>query len=221
MSIASNLLNILPTIPSGVKLVAVSKTNPAENILDAYNAGHHIFGESKVQELLPKYQQLPKDIEWHFIGHLQTNKVKYIAPFVNLIHSIDSLELLQEVNKQSIRCNRSINCLLQIHIAQEETKFGFNETELNNLFGSPAFMELKNVRIIGLMGMATLTDNESQIRNEFQHLAELFKRIKSSIMSNNKLFTELSMGMSSDYTIAIQEGSTIVRVGTKIFGDRI
>jgi pyridoxal phosphate enzyme (YggS family) len=221
MSVKSNLNEILHTIPSGVKLVAVSKTNPAEVIQEAYNAGYRIFGESKVQELVPKYSLLPKDIEWHFIGHLQTNKIKYIAPFVYLIHSIDSVQLLQEVNKQAIKNNRIINCLLQVHIAEEETKFGFNETEISGIFSSEIFKELKDVRITGLMGMATLTENETQIRKEFQHLKYIFNEIKTSFMSNNPIFKDLSMGMSSDYLVAIEQGSTIVRVGSKIFGERI
>jgi len=220
MSIASNLEKIIKEIHSGIKLVAVSKTNTTEKIMEAYNAGQRIFGESKVQELLPKFQQLPKDIEWHFIGHLQTNKIKYITPFISLIHSIDSLQLLEEVNKQAIKSNNTINCLLQVHIAEEETKFGFDEMEIMQIIESDVLKKMKNINIRGLMGMATLTENETQIRKEFRNLRELFYKLKTKSKFDEKMFTEISMGMSSDYKIAIEEGSNLIRVGSKIFGER-
>ncbi len=221
MSVADNLKNVMKEIPQGVRLVAVSKTNPAESILEAYNEGQNIFGESRVQELVPKYQLLPKEIDWHLIGHLQTNKVKYIAPFVSLIHSADSLQLLEEINRQAIKYSRVINCLLQVHIAEEETKFGFSESELYQLLESHSIKELNNIKICGLMGMATLTENKSQIRKEFKHLYRLFNSVKTSGLINKQSFNEISMGMSSDYIIAIEEGSTMVRIGSKIFGERI
>jgi len=220
MSVVSNLNSVKQTMPPGIKVVAVSKTNPVNIILEAYQAGQRLYGENKVQELVSKYEQLPKDIEWHLIGHLQTNKVKYIAPFVAMIHSIDSLSVLDEVNKQAHRFNRVIPCLLQVHIAEEETKFGLNEAELFGLVESSLSKNLKNVQICGLMGMATFTEHETQIRKEFQHLAGLFIKIKHSVMKDHPAFNELSMGMSSDYFIAIQEGSTMVRLGSKIFGER-
>lgn len=206
--------------PRGIKLVAVSKTKPAETILAIYQNGHKIFGENKVQELVEKQALLPKDIEWHLIGHLQTNKVKYIAPFVNLIHSIDSLKLLKEVNKEALKNNRVIDCLLQMHIAEEETKFGLDEKEATELLQSDAFKQMQNVRITGLMGMATFTENENQIRQEFKKLNDTFKSLKSQFFKNDSSFRELSMGMSGDYKIAIEEGSTMVRIGSLIFGSR-
>lgn len=213
-SIAENLKNIKSSIPEEVKLIAVSKTYSVETVMETYNEGHRVFGENKVQELVGKYEQLPKDIEWHLIGHLQTNKVKYIAPFVSLIHSIDSLKLLQEINKQALKNNRVIDCLLQIYIAQEETKFGFSFEEAETLLSSIQLKELKNIRIIGLMGMATNTDNTVQIRKEFKSLSEFYKKLQTL-----KLQT-ISMGMSSDYKIAIEEGSNMIRVGSAIFGER-
>ena len=215
MSIAKNIQQIKSTLPQNVTLVAVSKTKPNEDIIEAYNAGQRIFGENKVQELTDKYESLPKDIEWHMIGHLQSNKVKYIAPFVHLIHGIDSFKLLQEVNKRALQNNRTINCLLQAHIAEEETKFGFNEIEIIELLGSNEFKSLQNVDIIGLMGMATFTDNETQIKKEFMGLKQLFDKLQTS---NFKLQT-LSMGMSGDYQIAVECGSTMVRIGSSIFGN--
>lgn len=188
--------------------------------MEAYRAGQRIFGENKVQELVPKRDQLPKDIEWHLVGHLQSNKVKYIAHFVSLIHSADSLGLLMEIDKQGQKFNRVINCLLQVHIAREETKYGLDEQELQTLITSPNFLAFQNVRVAGLMGMATFTDNEQQVRKEFRYLAEIFKKLKATNFKDNEDFTELSMGMSSDYRIAIEEGSTLVRVGSKIFGER-
>lgn len=220
MSIETNLKNILSQIPAPTRLVAVSKTHPIELILEAYNCGQRIFGESKAQDVNIKQQQLPKDIEWHFIGHLQTNKIKYIAPFASLIHSVDSLNLLAAINKEAIKCNRVIDCLLQIHIAQEETKFGFDFLELTQLLESAAYNSLKNIRICGIMGMATLTDDEIQIRKEFKLLHSYFVEIKNTYFKNESSFKEISMGMSDDYKIAIEEGSTLVRVGSAIFGNR-
>lgn len=200
--------------------MAVSKTKTVEDIQAIYNCGQKVFGENKVQELTSKYELLPKDIEWHLIGHLQTNKVKYIAPFVAMIHSVDSFKLLQEINKQAAKNNRVIDCLLQLFIAQEETKFGLSEEEAKELLTSDAFKELKNVRIVGLMGMASNTDNEAQIRKEFKSLKKFFDELNSSLCTQNSTLTELSMGMSSDYLIAVEEGSTLVRVGSAIFGSR-
>jgi len=216
MNITENLHQIRSTLPENVTLVAVSKTKPNEAILEAYNVGHRIFGENKVQELTDKYETLPKDIEWHMIGHLQSNKVKYIAPFVSLIHGVDSFKLLQEINKRAEQNNRVIDCLLQIHIAEEDSKFGFDEKEVLELLASEEFKSLQNVTVIGLMGMATFTDNEDQIRKEFTGLKQLFDKLQTS---NFKLQT-LSMGMSGDYQLAIECGSTMVRVGSSIFGDR-
>jgi pyridoxal phosphate enzyme (YggS family) len=216
MNITENLKKIKSTLPDNVTLVAVSKTKPNEAILEAYNVGHRIFGENKVQELTDKYEALPKDIEWHMIGHLQSNKVKYIAPFVKLIHGVDSFKLLQEINKRAEQNHRIIDCLLQIHIAEEDSKFGFDEKEVLELLASEEFKSLQNVTVIGLMGMATFTDNEDQIRKEFTGLKQLFDKLQTS---NFKLQT-LSMGMSGDYQLAIECGSTMVRVGSSIFGDR-
>ena len=216
MSIAENLQNVKSELPANVTLIAVSKTHPPEIILEAYQAGHRIFGENKVQELIPKYEALPKDIEWHLIGHLQTNKVRYIASFISLIHSVDSLKLLQEINKEAIKNNRVIDCLLQIHIAQEETKFGLSFEEAEALINADEVRHLRNIHILGFMGMATLTDDESLIRKEFRSLSEFYCKLQTA---NCKLQT-LSMGMSSDYPIAIQEGSTMIRIGTAIFGER-
>jgi PLP dependent protein len=220
MNISANIRSILSELPKNVKLIAISKTKTNEEILEAYNAGQRIFGENKVQELAPKYQQLPKDIEWHMVGHLQSNKVKYIAPFVHMIHSVDSLSLLKEIDKQAKKNNRKIHCLLEVYIAGEETKFGLNDQEVYQLIESTYFSRITNVIIAGLMGMATFTDNKDQIRKEFRHLYELFKALKTSKFSGNPGFKEISMGMSSDYMIAIEEGSTMVRVGSKIFGER-
>lgn len=201
-------------------LVAVSKTKPASAILEAYEAGLKDFGENKAQELSEKFEQLPKDIRWHMIGHLQRNKVKYIAPFVHLIHSVDSLKLLKEIDKQGKKVGKVVNCLLQVHIAREETKFGLSEEELIELLESEEFAAMTHVQVRGLMGMATNTENEERIRNEFQYLRELFERIKAAYALPNAKMEELSMGMSSDYLIALEEGSTMVRVGSAIFGSR-
>lgn len=220
MTVESKLQKVKSIIPLHVKLVAISKTHPVEVVMEAYNAGQRVFGENKVQEMVSKYEAMPKDIEWHLVGHLQTNKVKNIAPFVSLIHSVDSLKLLTVIDKEAEKVNRVIDCLLQIHIAMEETKFGLSAEELNELLSSPEFKKLKNIRIVGLMGMATFTDNVGHIRSEFKSLSDLFKKVKENYFSQNDYFKELSMGMSSDYSIAIEEGSTMVRVGSSIFGYR-
>jgi len=220
MSIAANLEKLYASLPPHAKLVAVSKFKPVSDILDAHSAGQKVFGENRVQELTDKQPQLPADIEWHMIGHLQTNKVKYITPFVHMIHGVDSFKLLKEIDKQAAKAGRVQNCLLQVHIAQEETKFGFNEAEIEEMLNSTEFANMKNVTICGLMGMATLTDNTNQIRNEFRGLKQLHDRLKSRYFSTYPEFKELSMGMSGDYQIAIEEGSTMVRVGSAIFGER-
>ena len=220
MSVVENFEQIKSQMPANVKLVAVSKYQPVSSIREIYEQGHRIFGESKVQELVSKYETLPNDINWHFIGHLQTNKVKYIVPFVTLIHGVDSLRLLQEINKCALKINKTVDCLLQMHIAQEETKFGFSPEELEKMLNSSEFNKLKNVRICGLMGMASYTDDMEQVRKEFKGLAEYYKKIKTSYFAENEFFNELSMGMSGDYQLAIEEDSTIVRVGSSIFGER-
>jgi pyridoxal phosphate enzyme (YggS family) len=201
-------------------LVAVSKTKPNEDILEAYHAGHKIFGENKVQDLVQKYEQLPKDIEWHFIGHPQTNKVKYIAPFIGLIHGVDSLKLLKVIDREAKKNSREIECLLQFHIAKEETKFGLTLNEAKEIIESNEFKSFKNVIVTGVMGMATYTDDDEQIRNEFKMLNSIFNTLKKEYFSEVKRFTEISMGMSDDYHIAVEEGSTLIRVGSKIFGER-
>lgn len=221
MSIANNLLKYKKELEtSAVQLVAVSKFQDAEAVLEAYNAGQRIFGENIVQELVEKQALLPKDIQWHLIGHLQTNKVKYIAPFISVIESVDSLKLLQEINKQAVKNKRTIDCLLQVYIADEDTKFGLGFDEVIELLRSEEFQELSNVRIIGLMGIASNTDIEKQIRDEFEELKVLFDGVKISYFRKDDYFKELSMGMSSDYKIAIEEGSTMVRIGSSIFGKR-
>ncbi len=205
---------------SHVKLIAVSKTKPVEVLLEAYQVGLRDFGENKVQEMLPKYEALPKDIRWHLIGHLQTNKVKYIAPFVHLVHSVDSLKLLQEMDKQGKKRSRVIDCLLQVYIAQEETKFGLSREELVEILDSQELQNLKNIRIKGLMGMASNTENFEQVRQEFKNLKSIFDSIREKYHGENLDLQELSMGMSGDYMLAIEEGSTMVRIGSKIFGSR-
>lgn len=221
MSIADNLLKYKTEIEGhGVKLVAVSKNHPAEAIKEAYDAGQRVFGENLVQEMVEKQSQLPTDIAWHLIGHLQTNKVKYIAPFVQLIESVDSLKLLKEINKQAAKHNRVIDCLLQIYIADEETKFGLGFDEAIELLRDEEFASLKNVRIVGLMGIATNTAQEKQISDEFNELKVLFEGIKASFFRKEDYFKEISMGMSSDYRLAMAEGSTMVRIGSNIFGKR-
>ncbi len=220
MSIRQNLLAIQKDLPEDVTLVAVSKTKPVRDLTEAYEAGQRIFGENKIQEMAEKFEQLPKDIEWHMIGHVQTNKVKFMAPFVSLIHGIDSLKLLEEINKQALKNNRIIDCLLQIHIAEEETKFGLNENELLEILKSETFQNLKNINIKGLMGLATFTEDNDQIRKEFTHLKTIFDKVKQFSILNSQ-FSILSMGMSGDYKIAIDNGSTMVRIGSSIFGGRI
>ena len=220
MGIQNNLTEFLNKIPPEIKLIAVSKTKPVEIINEAYIAGQRIFGENKVQELVDKQVQLPKDIEWHYIGHLQRNKVKYLAPFISLIHAIDSFRLLAEVNKQGVKNNRIIKCLLQFHIASESAKFGLNYNEAVELMENDIYKTFKNVEIVGVMGMATYTDNEEQIRSEFKLLRSYFEKLKKDYFINSLSFKEISMGMSDDYQIAIEEGSTMIRVGTKIFGKR-
>lgn len=218
--IQENLNIVRATVPSNVTLIAVSKTKPVSDLQDAYDAGQRIFGENKALEMRDKYQELPKDIQWHFIGHLQTNKIKYIAPFVTLIHAIDSLSLLEAVDKEAAKNNRVIDCLLQFHIAQEETKFGLDIEEAKLLLESESFKNLKNINICGVMGMATFTDNTIQIRNEFKNLKNIFETLKENYFKTSGSFKEISMGMSDDYSIAIEEGATMVRVGSKIFGAR-
>ena len=220
MSIADNLKQVLAERPQGVRLVAVSKFHPNEAIEEAYQAGQRIFGESKVQEMTAKYESLPKDIEWHFIGHLQSNKIKYMIPYVAMIHGIDTYKLLAEVNKQAGKAGRTVNCLLQIHVAQEETKFGFSPEECREMLDAGEWKALAHVRICGLMGMASNTDNIEQINGEFRLLSSLFKEIKENWFADSDVFRELSMGMSHDYHEAIASGSTLVRVGSKIFGER-
>jgi len=219
MSIQQNLQNIKSTLPEHVTLVAVSKTKPVTDLMEAYNAGQRIFGENKIQEMVDKWEQMPKDIEWHMIGHVQTNKVKYMAPFVSLIHGVDSLKLLEEINKQALKNNRIIDCLLQIYIAEEESKFGLDEKELSELLASSSFQQMKNIRIVGLMGMATFTENQDQIKKEFTHLKSIFDTIQK-LNTNNCQLNTISMGMSGDYLLAISCGSTMVRIGSSIFGGR-
>ena len=219
MSIAQNLHKIKSSLPSTVTLVAVSKTKPIPDLMEAYNAGQRIFGENKIQEMAEKWEAMPKDIEWHMIGHVQTNKVKFMAPFVNLIHGVDSLKLLEEINKQAKKNNRIIDCLLQIYIAEEESKFGLDEKELNEILASAAFKEMKNIRIVGLMGMATFTDNQEQVKKEFTHLKSIFDGLQSR-KDTLQCVSTLSMGMSGDYQLAIECGSTMVRIGSSIFGGR-
>ena len=219
MSIKENLLKIKSELPKNVTLVAVSKTKPISDLMEAYDAGQRIFGENKIQEMTEKWEAMPKGIQWHMIGHIQTNKVKFMAPYVSLIHGVDSLKLLEEINKQALKNNRIIDCLLQIHIAEEETKFGLNEEELNNLLNSVSFKAMSNVRIVGLMGMATFTNNQSQIKKEFQHLKSIFDSKKAISIVNCQL-SILSMGMSGDYKLAIECGSSMIRIGSSIFGGR-
>ena len=222
MSITSNITEIQNELqPIGVSLIAISKTKPVEEIMEAYAAGQRAFGENQVQELLAKYEEMPKDIEWHLVGHLQTNKVKYIAPFIHMIHSVDSLKVLMEINKHAIKANRVIDCLLQVFIADEDTKFGLDHAELIELLRSEEFEGLKNVRIRGLMGIASNTENERIVKEEFYELKMLFDGIKATYFRKESSFDTLSMGMSSDYKLAIEQGSNMVRLGSTIFGKRI
>lgn len=219
MSIESNLMEIRDSLPSSVTLVAISKTKPITDLLEAYHAGQRIFGENKIQEMSEKFEKMPKDIHWHMVGHVQSNKVKFMAPFVSLIHGVDSLKLLKEINKQAAANNRTIDCLLQVHIAQEETKFGFDESEIFTVLASPDFEKMSNIRVCGLMGMATFTENEEQIHSEFTNLKKIFDKLPTNQYDN--LVPEiLSMGMSGDYKIAIDCGSNMVRIGSSIFGER-
>lgn len=218
--IKENLNIVRATVPSDVTLIAVSKTKPVSDLQEAYDAGQRIFGENKALEMRDKHQALPDDIQWHFIGHLQTNKIKYIAPFVTLIHAIDSLSLLEAVNKEAAKNNRVINCLLQFHIAQEETKFGLDMEEARVMLESESYKNLNNINICGVMGMATFTDDAAQVRDEFKSLKNIFETLKENYFKGNESFKEISMGMSDDYPIAIEEGATMVRVGSKIFGAR-
>ena len=219
MPIAENLISIKSNLPQQVILVAVSKTKPVSDLMQAYEAGQRIFGENKIQEMTEKWEVMPKDIQWHMIGHVQTNKVKFMAPFVNLIHGIDSLKLLQEIDKQAQKNNRIIDCLLQIHIAEEETKFGLNEKELTSLLSSTIFQEMKNIRVTGLMGMATFTEDKEQVKKEFIHLKSIFDKLRA-LKTENCQLNIISMGMSGDYQLAIDGGSTMVRIGSSIFGGR-
>lgn len=219
MSIKNNLQLIKDSLPEHVHLVAVSKTKPVSDLMQAYEAGQRIFGENKIQEMTDKWEQMPRDIQWHMIGHVQTNKVKYMAPYVSLIHGVDSLKLLKEIDRQAKRYRRIIPCLLQIYIAKEETKFGLSQAELLEIIHSDDFKALQNIKVIGLMGMASFTDNEDIIRNEFTELKHIFDYIQPYQLDNCH-FQQLSMGMSGDYKIAIECGSTIIRIGSSIFGHR-
>lgn len=219
MSIKDNITYIKQELPEHVTLVAVSKTKPIEALQEAYDAGQRIFGENKIQEMTAKWEVLPEDIEWHMIGHVQRNKVKYMAPYVSLIHGVDSFKLLQEIDKQAAKHNRVISCLLQVHIAEEDTKFGFNEAEIIETVALDAFKLLKNVSVVGLMGMATFTDDEIQVAREFDTLKQLFDKLKA-LKDDNLNMDILSMGMSGDYKIAMKSGSNMVRIGSSIFGAR-
>ncbi|MFP3859503.1 MAG: YggS family pyridoxal phosphate-dependent enzyme [Bacteroidales bacterium] len=221
MDIAKNIEKFKKEeLPKGVELVAVSKTKPNEDIMEAYNTGHLAFGENRVQELVTKYEELPKDIQWHMIGHLQSNKVKYIAPFVYLIHSVDKPKLLKVINKEAQKNNRIIDVLLQFHIAEEETKYGFDFDEVQQLLESKQFNEYVNVNVRGIMGMATFTDDMEKVRREFKHLADIFGKLKQNYFSDKQDFNEISMGMTNDYKVALEEGATILRIGSLIFGKR-
>ncbi len=220
MSIAENIQLVKANLPESVRLIAVSKTKPTGLLMEAYNCGQRAFGENKVQEMGWKYEELPKDIEWHFIGHLQTNKIKYIAPFVHLIHGVDSFKLLKAIDHEAKKINRVIPCLLQFHIAEEETKFGLSLDEAVEMLSSEEFKQLEYVHLMGVMGMATFTDDENQVRKEFACLKTYFEKLKSDFFDKDADFKEISMGMSGDYLIAVDEGSTMVRIGSTIFGER-
>jgi hypothetical protein len=221
MSISNNLTIIIAKTPENVTLVAVSKTKPVSDLMEAYAAGQRIFGENKIQEMTEKWEEMPKDIQWHMIGHVQTNKVKYMAEYVSLVHGVDSLKLISEINKQAKKYDKIVNCLLQMHIAEEETKFGLDESELLEILETlkKEASNFKNIQIVGLMGMATFTDNKEQVKKEFQNLKNIFEKYKNTDISNVKMET-LSMGMSGDYQIAIECGSTMIRIGSSIFGSR-
>lgn len=216
MDVSENIKKYKAELPENVKLVAISKTKPNEDILEAYRAGQRIFGENKIQEMTSKWEELPKDIEWHMVGHVQRNKVKYMAPFVSLIHAVDSLKLLKEINKRAKKEERTINCLLQIKIAEEDSKFGISSEEAKEILKSEAYSKMENVRVIGLMGMATFTEDDAQVRSEFQYLKKVFDELSGQYPD----LKELSMGMSGDYKIAVECGSTMVRIGSSIFGER-
>lgn len=216
MNISENIKKYREELPENVKLVAISKTKPNEDILEAYQAGQRIFGENKIQEMTEKWEALPKDIEWHMVGHVQRNKVKYMAPFVGLIHAVDSLKLLKEINKQAKKHERVIKCLLQIKIAEEDSKFGISAEEAEKILASEAYKKMENTKVIGLMGMATFTDDEKQVSGEFQYLKKVFDTLKIKYPS----LEELSMGMSGDYKLAVENGSNMVRIGSSIFGER-
>lgn len=219
--ISENIKQIVSALPAGVRLVAVSKFNPNESIMEAYNAGQRLFGESHAQELVPKAESLPKDIKWHFIGHLQTNKVKYIAPYVSCIESVDSLHLLKEIDKQAAKCGRVIDCLLQFHVAQEETKFGFSMQECCEMLASEEYKKLQHINIVGVMGMASISDDPAQIASEFTKVNANFNALKSEFFADKPSFCEISMGMTHDYPIAIKCGATLIRIGSGIFGERM
>jgi hypothetical protein len=218
--IANNIITLKKQIPSSIKLVAVSKTRSPEEILEAYGTGHRIFGENRVQELLSKKDTLPGDIEWHLIGHLQTNKVKYIAPFISMIHSVDSYRLLKAIDSEAKKINRVVDCLLQFHIAMEETKFGFSRNEALEMLESDSFRQIGSARVCGVMGMATFTDDMEVVKNEFRNLSYFFTELKEKYFKHTPAFRELSMGMSGDFKTAIEQGSTVVRIGSIIFGER-
>jgi len=219
MSITENLTEIKSSLPPHVTLVAVSKTKPVADLMEAYIAGQRIFGENKIQEMTYKWEQMPKDIQWHMIGHVQSNKVKYMIPYVSLIHGVDSLKLLKEINRLAAKWKRTVDCLLQIHIAEEDTKFGLDEQELSEILHSEEFKSFENIRIVGLMGMATFTENQEQIKREFLHLKSIFDQ-HQQLTTDNCQLTTLSMGMSGDYQLAIECGSTMIRIGSSIFGSR-
>lgn len=220
MTISENLINFNKKLPNDVTLVAVSKTKPVSDLMEAYNSGQRVFGENKIQEMEAKWQEMPKDVQWHMIGHIQRNKVKYMAPFVSLIHAVDSLKLLNEINKEAEKNNRTINCLLQIKIAEEDSKFGMDEADAAALLASEEFKKVQNVKIVGLMGMATFTEDEKQISEEFQKLKKIYDQFRIQSRDFGTEFRILSMGMSGDYRIAIENGSNMVRVGSAIFGER-
>ncbi|HDJ34297.1 MAG TPA: YggS family pyridoxal phosphate-dependent enzyme [Bacteroidetes bacterium] len=220
VNIAENIRRLKQELPAGVTLVAISKTKTREEIMQAYDTGHRVFGENKVQELVSKGEALPRDIEWHMVGHLQSNKVKYIAPFVSLIQSVDSMKLLRVINKEGSKNGRVIPCLLQFHIAEEETKFGLDMQEAREMLDSPQFRDMTHVKILGVMGMATFTDRMEQVRKEFRKLAGIFRTLKNDYFRDDNSFREISMGMSGDYPVALEEGATMVRIGSLIFGER-
>ncbi|MFH0842790.1 MAG: YggS family pyridoxal phosphate-dependent enzyme [Bacteroidota bacterium] len=219
-AIAANIISLKKQIPASVEVVAVSKTKSEVEILKAYNTGHRIFGENRVQELISKRNNLPDDIEWHFIGHLQTNKVNLVVPVASMIESVDSFKLLKVISSEALKCNKIIDCLLQFHIAREETKSGFSLAEAEEMLRSDEFRQLQKVKVCGVMGMATFTDDSSLVRNEFRSLYSHFNRLKTEYFNDQQSFKEISMGMSGDYRIAVEEGSTIIRIGSNIFGSR-